>query len=169
MPTFVPSFSITPSISPSSFTITDTSQNGPSGASTRTILLYQSNGTLLVPGINFPINAGAGDSITISPLTQDIALNVVVNYTASNGTVLFSSNVIFAFLQYTLLFLYQLTESQSSTPAITQDTNYYTNKMQLFTEVQSALNAINTGLDLAGAQFCIQRALVFTQNQSLYF
>ena len=166
---FVPSFTITPSIVGSTFTITDTSTGGASGASTRTILLYQTNGTLLVPGINFPIVAGAGDTITISPLTQDIALNVVVNYTIPPGIVTYSSNVIFAFLQFTLLFLYQLTESQSSTPAISQDTNYYNNKLQLFTEVQSALNAINTGLDLAGAQFCIQRALVFTQNQSLYF
>jgi hypothetical protein len=68
-----------------------------------------------------------------------------------------------------MLFLYQLTESQSSNPNITQDTNYYNNKMALFTEVQSALNAINVGADLAGAQGCINRALNYTTNQNLYF
>lgn len=166
---FVPSFTITPSILASSFVIADTSTGGSSGATTRQVLLYQSNGQLLVPAINFPIVSGAGDAITINVLTQDIALNVVVQYLNSGGSVIYSSNLIWAFVQYTMLFLYQLTESQSSNPNITQDTNYYNNKMALFTEVQSALNAINVGQDLAGAQGCINRALNFTQNQNLFF
>ena len=166
---FVPEFTVTPSILPSTFTLVDESTGGSSGAATRQILIYQANGNLLVPAINFPIVSGTGDSITISPLTQDIAVNIVIQWLDGSGNVLYSANVIWAFVQYTLLFLYQLTESQSSTPNITQDTNYYNNKMALFTEVQSALNAINVGVDLAGAQNCINRALNFTTNSQLYF
>ena len=166
---FTPAFTIATSIDPSAIILQDTSTGGSSGAKTRTILLYQTDSTLLVSAINWPIIAGTGDVITINPLQQDIALNIVVRYTDAGGNILYSSNQIYAFLQYTLLFLYQLTEAQSSNPAITQDTNYYDNKFKLFTEVLSAQNAITTGVDQAGAQQCIERAFLLTSNQNLFF
>ena len=147
---FTPAFTIATSIDPSAIILQDTSTGGSSGANTRTILLYQTDSTLLVSAINWPIIAGTGDVITINPLQQDIALNIVVRYTDAGGNILYSSNQIYAFLQYTLLF-------------------YYDNKFKLFTEVLSAQNAITTGVDQAGAQQCIERAFLLTSNQNLFF
>ncbi len=164
----VPSVSITTSIDPPVFTVNDTSTGSDVLITDRQILLNQvDNSPFGGSPIDFPLSAGL--SLTLNPLTQDISLSITLNWLNAGGTILYSANAIFAFLGFTNLFLYRLTEAQGGNPAISQDTNYYTNKMKLFTEVQSALNAINTGNDVFAAQQCIDRAFLMTSNQSLYF
>lgn len=163
---FAPSFSIATSIDSSAIILQDTSTGSDGAIASRSILLYQVSNSLLVPAISWAL---ATNPITINPLTQDIALNIVINWLDGSGNILYTTNQIYAFVGNTNLFLYRLTEAQGSNPNISQDTNYYSNKMQLFTEVLSAQNAISTGSDVFAAQQCIQRATYMINNQNLFF
>lgn len=164
---FSPSFTITPLSTPGSFTITDASTGSDASIVDRQILLYQTNNTLLVSAIDFPLSAGS--SITISPLTQDIALNVVVQWNYSGGVTQYSSQQIQAFVAFGQLFQYTLSQKQSTTPNITGDTLYYYNRMKLQLGIDSALQAISIGLDLQGAQVCINQYNNMLTNSAYYF
>jgi hypothetical protein len=162
-----PSFSITPTGTPASFTIQDTSTGSDGAITDRQILLYTPAGALLVPAIDFPLSAGA--SITIAPLAMDQALNVVVNWNNNVGGVLYTYSLIYAFVQYGLQFLQQLTQTQISNPGIINDDNWLGNKLSIFLEIQSALNAINVGQSIFSAQSCIARYNSLISNQNIYF
>lgn len=162
-----PSFSITPLSSGSSFIVTDTSTGGDGAITDRQILLYQTNNSLLVPAIDFPLSAGS--SITISPLTTDIALTVVLNWNNSGGAAIYTYNLIFAFVQFALLFLENITQFMISNPLIINDSNYMGNKFKLFTLVQGALNAINVGQSVFAAQSQINLYQFMITNSQDFF
>jgi hypothetical protein len=164
---FTPSFTISPTGSGNSFTITDASEGSDGSITDRQILLYTASGILLVPAIDFPLSAGA--SITISPLTTDIALVVTVNWNYVSGAAEYTYNLIYAFVQFGLLFLQSLTQTQISNPAIANDANWLNNKLGIFLEIQSALNAINVGQSVSAAQSCIARYNAVIANQNIIF
>ena len=141
---------------------------GSDGAITdRQILLYTPANALLVPAIDFPLSAGS--SITIAPLAIDQALNVVVNWNNNTGSVLYTTSLIWAFVQYGLQFLQQLTQTQISNPLVINDINWVYHKFSIFLEIQSALNAINVGQSIGAAQSCINRYNATITNQSILF
>ena len=161
-----PSFTITPLGNGSSFTVADTSTGSDGAITDRVITLYKVDNSVF--GIfDFPLSAGS--SITINALTQDIALNAIMTWNNNVGTPLYSFSLIFAFVQYALLFLSNLTQFQISNPSIVNDTFYMGNKFNMFTEVQSALNAINTGQSLGAAQSAILRYQNLIVNANDYF
>lgn len=162
-----PSFTITPLSDGASFIVNDTSTGSDGAITDRKILLYTTANALLVAAIDFPLSAGS--SITISPLTKDYALSVQVQWVNNVGAALYNFSLIYAFVQYALLFLEGLTQTQISNPNIANDTSFMGNKYRVFTEVQSALNAINTGQSLSAAQSCILRYQNYITNQNLYF
>lgn len=163
---FSPSFTITPLGNGSSFTITDDSTGSDGSITDRTIYLYTTSNSLLVPAIDFPLSAGS--SITISPLTTDIAITVTVTW--NYGSVpQYTFNLIWAFVQFGLLFLQSLTQTQISNPSIVNDDNWVSNKLNIFLEIQSALNAINVGQSVSAAQSCINRYNSTIVNQNIIF
>lgn len=164
---FSPLFTITPLPAPSSFTVTDTSIGSDGAIADRQILIYSTANQLLVPAIDFPLSAGS--SINISPLTQDVAVTVVLKWVDGGGIPLYTFSLIWAFVQYGLLFLENLTQFQISNPNIVNDTNWMGNKFKLFTEIQSALNAINIGQSFFAAQSCILRYQFMITNTNDFF
>ena len=72
-------------------------------------------------------------------------------------------------MQFAYLFLQQLTQTQISNPAIVNDLFFMQNKFDLFTEIQSALNAINTGKSVSAAQGCILRYQQLINDSNDYF
>lgn len=164
---FVPSFTITPTGNAAAFVVADTSTGSDGAITDRQILLYNSANALIVPAIDFPLSAGA--SITIAPLANDQALNVVVNWLNSGGAAIYTTSLIFAFVQYGLQFLQQLTQTQISNPLIINDTGWINAKFTIFEEIQSALNAINVGQSLFAAQSCILRYTYIITNQNIIF
>jgi len=163
----VPSFSVTPLGNGSSFVVTDTSTGSDGAITDRQILIYTASNALLVPAIDFPLSAG--NSITISPLTTDIAVAIVLNWNNSSGAAIYTYNLIFAFVQFGLLFLQSLTQTQISNPNIVNDQNWISQKLGIFLEIQSALNAINVGQSVAAAQSCILRYNQTIANQNTIF
>ena len=162
-----PSFTVTPLGNGSSFVVTDTSTGSDGAITDRQILIYTTANALLVPAIDFPL--AAGSSITISPLTTDIAVTITLNWNNNVGAAIYTYSLIYAFVQFGLLFLQSLTQSQISNPLIINDTNWITNKFTIFEEIQSALNAINVGQSVYSAQSCILRYNQMIANQNIIF
>lgn len=165
----VPSFLIAiPAASlPGTFQIQDTSGGSDSAITDRQIILTTVSNTQLVPPIDFPLSLGP--FITISPLTQDAAVTIVVTWNSVTGTVLYSSTQVFAFTQFGMAFLYTLVQRLSSTPAIAQDTQFLGNFFNLLALINAAGFAISIGGDVGSAAVCINIYNNILTNQQLYF
>lgn len=162
----VPNFTGVGTSDPSAILIVDSSTGSDVAITNRVITLYKTDNTVLGT-FQFPLSAGS--SITINPLTRDIALSIKLDWVNNVGVPIYTFSIINAFVQYVLLFLEGLTQTQISNPNIANDTNFMGNKYRVFTEMQSALNAINTGQSLSAAQSCILRYQNYIVNSNLYF
>lgn len=164
----IPSISIQATGDPSQVIVSDTSTGSDGAITDRKINVYQANNALLgASPYDFPLSAGS--SIIINPLDKDYALTIAVTWTNSVGGVLYTATAIGAFVQYALLFLQQLTQTQEANPNIISDQNFMGNKFALFTEVQSASNAITNGQSVFSAQSCITRYQKLLTNSTYYF
>lgn len=165
---FVQSFTVTPTSNPAALLLTDTSTGSDGAITVRQILLYNSAGNLVVAAIDWPI---ANPSITIAPLTADIALNIVVNWNNNVGRVLYTKSQLFAATQYAEQFFYSLTQEQAATTNlnILNDYPYFENKSKLRTLIDSAVQAISVGADIFSSQFSISIYQQMLSNPNLYF
>ena len=162
----VPSFTIGININPSNIIITDTSTGSDVAITDRKILLYTVTNILLTT-LDFPLSAGS--SITIAPLTQDVALNVVVNWVNVAGGILYTSSQIYAFTGFSEAYYYGLTQAEASNPGIIQSQTYYQKKSELRTFLDDAPQSINIGNDLGNAQAAILRAQFIIINADKWF
>lgn len=164
----VPSFTVAQTSNAAQLVLTDTSTGSDGAITVRQILIYNAAGTLIVPGIPWAL---ANASITIAPLTADMALNIVVNWNDSGGTDLYTASQLFAATQYAEQFFYSLTQQQAATTNlnILNDFPYYTNKSKLRTLIDSAIQAIAVGADIFSSQFCISIYQQMLNNPNLYF
>jgi len=169
---FVQNFSITQSTDVTSFTITDTSTGSDSNITNRQIFLQKSDGTYLVPTgtstnyIPFPLTSSY---ILLSKiLNVDYCLNITVNWLDINGNVLYTKNGLYLFTGNSELFYYTLTTQQAANPNKVDDVDWYSNKLQLRTEIDSANSAVNYS-DQANAQAALNRAYYMISNQNIFF
>lgn len=164
----VPSFTVASTSNPAQLAFVDTSTGSDGAVTDRQILLYNAAGNPIVPPIDWPI---AQNAITVQPLTADTALNIVVNWNNSGGTVLYTTSQLFAAVQYAEQFFYSLTQQQAATTNlnILNDFPYYTNKSKLRTYIDSAVQAIAVGSDIFSSQFCISLYQQLLNNPNLYF
>ena len=164
----VPSFTVAPTSDAAALLFTDTSTGSDGAVVDRKILLYNSAGNLVVPAIDWPI---ANASITVTPLTADIALNITVNWNNSGGTALYTKSQLYVATQYGEQFYYSLTQQQAATTNlnILNDFPYFENKSKLRTLLDSAVQAISVGADIFSAQFCISIYQQLLNNPNLYF
>ena len=169
---FAPAFTVTipQNPAPSTFVVTDTSVGSDVLIVDRQILIFQANGSLLVPAIDFPLSAGS--SITLSPLTQDLAANIVVNWNYTNPVPpAYSTSLLWAFNQYGEQFFYSLIQNISSSPPtqILNDTNYLINLYTFRVLLNAAVKAVTTGSDQGGSQNCINLYNLMITNQANLF
>lgn len=164
---FSPSFQISPSAAGSTFTVVDNSTGSDGAITDRQILIYTTANILLVPAIDFPLSAGS--SITISPLTQDIAVTIILNWNNSGGASLYTFNIIAAFVQFAYIFLQGLTQFQIANQNATSDLNWLFNKFKIFGYVKSALLSISTGQSVSAAQDMILEYQAFITNTNFFF
>jgi|SRR6187402_8369 len=163
----IPSFTAIGTSDPSSILVTDTSTGSDIDITDRQIIFTQTDSTSLGNSpYDFPV---PGASITVSPLTQDAALTITLNWLNSVGVVLYTTSIIASFNQYGLQFLEGLTQDQIADPSIRNDQNFMQNKYEVFTEIQSAINAISIGKSVSAAQSCILRYNALIANQNKYF
>ncbi len=169
----VPLFSASQSVgSPNLISLLDVSTGSDVAVTSRVIYLLTSTGEYIVPTgvatdyVNWPL---ATNPISLDVLQQDMALSIRVDWIDIASAVLYTKTIAYSFTLYTLSFLYSLTQDQVANNTITQDQNYYNNKLILFVEMQSANNAIAYASDIVSAQSCLNRAANLIQNESFYF
>ena len=142
--------------------------------SQRRIYLQTSLGTYLVEdGTTTDYEVWSGfpgtTTITLDVLDKDYALNIQVDWLTALGVVVYTKTTLFQFSLYNKTFFYGLTQDQSSTPVIVQDTNYYNNKGIFWVELIGAENAVDIGGDIGGSQECLDRATAMRLSEDLYF
>lgn len=111
--------------------------------------------------------AATSESFDILP--QDYALSITVQWLNVSNAVLYTVTTLFDFTMYSETFYYGLTQNQTSTPNIVNDTNYYNNKMLLRCNIDEANNAVTYGSDITSSQSALERAANMIVNQNDYF
>lgn len=163
-----PLMSISITADPSAVVVHDDSTGSDGAIATREIIFTQTDSTILGNSpYAFPLSAGT--SITVNPLDKDYALTITLNFLDSGGVVLYTTNEIFVFTQYALLFLESLTQQQIADINIVDDQNFIQNKFNLFQEVKSAQNAIDFGQSVKAAQSCVNRYQELIDNNQFFF
>jgi hypothetical protein len=166
-----PSFSLSQTsnpLDPTSLVITDTSTGSDGSIASVQVQLKDVNNN---PFASSPYNLAyvLNGTYTINPFVKDAAITVVVNWLNGSGTILYTSNQLFVNTSFGELFLYQLTQQQTASPNIVNDSTFYTNKEKLREELDSAQKAISVANDITGAQNCLNRAYLLENNQNYFF
>jgi len=120
----------------------------------------------------FPLADGA--TITLENiLSVDTAAYITLTYNDVSGDVRATVTNLIGFTLYNESFYYELTQNQAQQnqppPMIMQDSNYYTNKGILRTEIDSGDNAISYGADIISAQACYDRATYMISKEDNFF
>jgi hypothetical protein len=161
---------------PQNIVMVDTSTGSDAAAVSRRIYLRTANNTHLVPSgettdyIEWPLLDG--NTITLDVLDKDYALSIILAYVNVGGSLLYAATTLDSFTLYNESFYYSLTQaqaSQSNPPPIIQDTNYYSNKLQLRTLIDSGNQALSLGADIVSAQNCYNMATALVAQQNLWF
>lgn len=164
----VPSFTVASTSNAAALLLTDTSTGSDVAIVDRKILLYNAAGNPYVPPIDWPI---AQSSITISPLTADTALNIIIDWNDNTGTALYTKSQLFAATQYAEQFEYSLIQQMAATTnlSILNDFPFFQNLSKLQTLIDSEVQAIEVGADIFSSQFCVSLAQQLLNNPNLYF
>lgn len=169
-----PNFTCTQTLGvPGSINFVDLSTGSDILVVSRRIYILTANGSYLVESGNpltyslWPVPLSTG--ITLAVLTQDTAPSIRVDYMNAGGAILYSKTIPFSFTLNTEQFYYTLTQTQTSSPSITQDTNYYNNKMILRVNIDSANQAISFAGDIYSAQAALDRATYMINNENDFF
>lgn len=164
----IPSFSINviPPVNPAEIDLVDASTGSDGTIATRQVLFYKIDNSLLVGAQNWPYSQS---SISLTPLTQDIALNTIVNWLDGSNNILYTSAQIFGFKNYAEQFYYSLIQAMTANPLIVNDNNFFTNFELLRSYLSSVVQAINTGIDIYAAQNLIGKATNMVQQHQLFF
>ncbi len=162
---------------PQNIVLTDTSVGTDVTAVARRIFIATQSGSYLTPAgtttdyILWPL--GAGSTITLNVLTQDSALNVTLEYVNVSGAVVAFDTTLEGFTLNNETFYYSLTQAQAMQnqppPMIIQDSNYFTNKSILRTQIDDGNQSIELGNDITTAQAAYDRATYMVLNQQLFF
>jgi hypothetical protein len=101
-------------------------------------------------------------------MDKDYALLVRVDWMTGTAVTYTSQNLV-VFSLYANQFLYQLTQYQTSSPAVINNQWYYDNKLKLVVSIDEAINAVEVGGDIVSSQSALDRAKYLIDNQSKFF
>lgn len=160
------------SANPAYIIMTDTSTGTDGLIVSRRITITDSNGDYVVPAgvttnyIDWPL---LDNPISLNILTQDMALNIMVEWLYAGAVVEYDLNNNYCFSEYNKQFLYYLIQLQSLTYNIIQDNNYWGNVSTFWINIIGAINSVAIADDIFASQVCLNRATFMAQNQATYF
>lgn len=155
-------------------TFTDISTGSDSGLTARRIYVRLANGNWLTAGgvestTEAYIAWAIGDlTTTISLLTQSTTASVRVDW-MTGSTATYTKTILTIWDLYDYLFAFQLIQSQTATPNIISDNNYYANFFKLITNIWNAECAVSYGSDLYSSQSSLNINQNLINNANLYF
>jgi len=160
--------------SPNLITFTDSSTGVDNSLTIRKIYIRISNGNYLSAGgventiataIDWPIS---DVSITVNLITQSTTASVRVDW-LTNSTIVYTKTALQTWNLYDYLFGLELIQSQTATPTIIQDSNYYNNFFQLITNIFNSETANTYGNDLYSSQASLNRNQNLINNSDYFF
>lgn len=166
------SFTVSQSaITPSTFTVVDTSTGSLGTITQRRIFVQDAYGNYLTGNgtINYTQWSISDSSIVLALLTEDLAVNIRVDWLDVTNVVINTLNNNYALAEYNKQFLYYLVQLLGLSPATYQDANYSGNLAIFWTNVIAGINAVEYGNDIASAQNCFSRATQMRLNEQIYF
>jgi len=169
-----PNFSSSESLSTlANVTFTDTSTGADLTLTTRRIYVRLANGNYLTTDGESTTAAYeswdyADAAITLALLTESTTANVTVDWYA--GAVLtYTKTILTIWDLYDYVFAFELIQSQTATPSIINDQNYYSNFFKFITNIWSAEAAVTYGDDLYSSQSALNVNQNMINNESNYF
>lgn len=165
----VPSFTVASTSNAAALFLTDTSTGSDGAITDRQILIFNAAGSPIQGSpFDWPI---ANATITITPLTSDMALNIQVNWNNNVAVPLYTKSQLFAATQYGQQFEYSLIQQMAATTnlSILNDFPFFLNLSKLRTLIDSDEQAIFVGADIFSAQFCESLYQQLLNNPNLYF
>lgn len=170
---FSPSFSCSQSAaSPENVTLTDTSSGSDGSISVRRIYITDSEGNYVVPSgtsTDYIVWPYADTSIELDLLSEDMAVNILVQWLDVSNAVLYSDDNDYCLAAFNQQNFYYLTQQLALNPATLQDTSYSNNLAAYWVAIIGAINAVELAGDLADSQNMLNIATNFLNNQSKYF
>jgi hypothetical protein len=171
---FTPAFSVSQTIDPTSFTITDNSVGSDGSIAARYVFLQLSDGTYLTPSgsltdyISFPLSLGSSIDI-IGLLVVDYAVSIKLQWLNNVGAVLYELSQSYCFVGNDEQFMYGLVQFIASNKGVLQDTSYVNNCFRIDMFTTFAQKSVETGNDIANAQDLLDYAQDMVNNQDKYF
>jgi hypothetical protein len=170
----VPNFTVTQSLgSPNLLEFNDTSTGSDGAVVNRWIYIQQANGTYIVEGSNTTTDYTEVpyiiDPVTLDVLTKDVAVQITVEWLDSSDTVLYTKSNVFKFTNFNENFDYALTQNLTANPLLINDNDFFANKSELRTCIDSGNQAFDLVGDLFSAQQCYDRATNLRINSQYFF
>ena len=158
--------------SPNELSIID--QNAPIvGAVNKRIYIQQANGTYIVEGSNTTTDYTevpyATNPVTIDVLTKDVAVQITIEWLNSSNVVLVSESEVYRFTNFNENFDYALTQNLTANPLLINDNDFFANKSEFRTCIDSGNQAFDLVGDLFSAQQCYDRATNLRINSQYFF
>ena len=159
---------------PSEINFTDTSTGTDVAVVTRRIFTRTPAGEFLVEDGTATQYEVWGDfptttTKTLDVLDKDYATTITVQWLDVSNNVLYDKTLIRGFTLYNESFDYGLTQLLSGNPLLINDDDFFTNKSDLRTEIDSGNQAIERASDPFGAQQCYDRATNLRLNSQYFF
>lgn len=151
----------------------DTSTGSDGGLTIRKIFIRLANGNWLTTAGESTTSASedwpiADAGITLALLTQSTVANVTVNW-MTGSTVTYTKTILTIWDLYDYVFAFELIQSQTATPSIISDANYYENFFKFITNIWSAESAVTYGDDLYSSQSALNVNQNLINNEQMYF
>jgi hypothetical protein len=172
---FSPSFQSSQQIGlPSTITLTDNSTGSDGAIASRVVFItdvannyYTASGVFTTPTSTAWVLSNS--SISINFLTQDMALQVLVQWLDGGGNVLYSSTNLFSFSMYGIMGSYSLTLDMVAQGNVTNDANYWNNRLKLRMNIDDANNAVTYGANQLVSQSNLNSETYLLANKNLFF
>jgi len=171
---FTPNFSSAESLAtPANVTFTDTSTGTDGGLTSRRLYIVLSTGKYLTTSGESTAAAyetwAIGDAtITLALLNRSTAASVTVQW-LTGTSVTYTKTIAMGWDLYDYLFAFELLQSQTATPTIVSDTNYYSNFFMYLTNIFNAENAITVASDTFSSQSSLNKNYNLSTNSTKYF
>lgn len=148
----------------------DTASGSDGTVTGKRIYLQLLDGTYLKPtGVTTDYITWTGTTKDISNvLDKDYCILIKVDWMAGSS-VAYTATELYLFKAYTELFLYNLTQYQSSNPNLVNGKNFIEQKMKLREYLDSAIQAVSLADDQASASLMLGLAKELTDNQVYFF
>jgi len=169
---FAESFSVSQSaLTPSVVTVTDTSTGTDGAITQRRVYVSTEDGTYLTGDgtVDYDVWAFADASTNLDILDENTAASIRVDWLSSANVILYTLTNQYCLPQYAKNFAYYLVQMQANTVTVVQDSTYFSNLAQFWTNLRGAINAIEVSDDLSASQNCLNRCTEMETNQAKYF